>query len=875
MNIIRSIFDFVKTLPVWQQDAARRIFGKPDGLDESDFREIYMLMLKENTLGESTLAAIPMADTALPSDKGNDVLVLRSLGELQHINRIDPTQRLEFVDGGMTIVYGKNGSGKSGFARVFKQACFCRDSGEKILPNVADVNETDTTPSATFEFEINGRKQAVKWRQGASENPKALSDVSVFDAKSARIVLSSEQEMRYVPYGLGILETLGSIVLPKMREMLEDEKGRIDVSVKEFNELQGSHAVGGLFANLENADIKEVRKLAVFTDEDISRGKSLRAILNSTNLGESIKTAGVTIARINSIVVRIEKANAVLSDMNFTRWQKMQTDSSDAKQAALIAAQRLQGEDTLIAGTGGEAWKIMFTAAQQFLEEAVGHKGETANYPQCPLCQQPLSSDAKARMLRFDQYIADKVSTLVVATSRAIDEEIKAMSAIDVTEYISDVERNELVEYDNSIASTYNRWVDSFCKRRNDICSALQGSKDWGEVSTIDDSIVERLKAIVRTVQANSDAMTKIMQDANRDAVQKEIDELTARYKLHTKLSDVEAWFERLNRRNRLSELMRSLTPLKITQKIKELSESSISKPLCDSVAAELDALGIRLPLLHPELVARGRRGKMVCSMELRVPNKHPINLVLSEGEQKAVAIASFLGELKMAGHSNAIVFDDPMTSLDHVIRRRVAKRLVAEARKRQVIIFSHEPVFVTKLIGECQQAKVKSKVLSLSCEKNLCGFVTEGMMWEHKGYKERITELENDQRRLSRTIGEYLTPQDEQTIRKVYARLRATIEVVVQDVCLCGTIKRFEDDMHVKRMKDISPIDAEAADSLYNLFGKCSDFLEGHDHASAANENVPLPDELGADIRLLNECIERISLTRKASKGSCAVSKK
>ena len=45
---------------------------------------------------------------------------------------------------------------------------------------------------------------------------------------------------------------------------------------------------------------------------------------------------------------------------------------------------------------------------------------------------------------------------------------------------------------------------------------------------------------------------------------------------------------------------------------------------------------------------------------------------VLSEGEQTCVAVAAFLAELATASHSSALVFDDPISSLDHKWRDRV-----------------------------------------------------------------------------------------------------------------------------------------------------------------------------------------------------------
>lgn len=67
---------------------------------------------------------------------------------------------------------------------------------------------------------------------------------------------------------------------------------------------------------------------------------------------------------------------------------------------------------------------------------------------------------------------------------------------------------------------------------------------------------------------------------------------------------------------------------------------------------------------------------------------------VLSEGERTCVAIAGWLAELHASGNTSAIVLDDPVTSLDHKYRKRVAQLLVREAQNRQVVVFTHDIVF-------------------------------------------------------------------------------------------------------------------------------------------------------------------------------------
>jgi wobble nucleotide-excising tRNase len=72
---------------------------------------------------------------------------------------------------------------------------------------------------------------------------------------------------------------------------------------------------------------------------------------------------------------------------------------------------------------------------------------------------------------------------------------------------------------------------------------------------------------------------------------------------------------------------------------------------------------------------------------------------ILSEGEQKAVALADFLTEVGLNPVNAGIVLDDPVTSQDHERKTAIASRLVNESAYRQVVVFTHDLVFLNQLL--------------------------------------------------------------------------------------------------------------------------------------------------------------------------------
>src|SRR5690606_9643740 len=98
-----------------------------------------------------------------------------------------------------------------------------------------------------------------------------------------------------------------------------------------------------------------------------------------------------------------------------------------------------------------------------------------------------------------------------------------------------------------------------------------------------------------------------------------------------------------------------------------------------DHLAASFAREIRRLKFDHVEVVlspAGGSRGALYHKLELRRARKASLPNVVSEGEARTLSIAAFFAELSTAANPSTIIFDDPVSSLDHLWRERVATRL-------------------------------------------------------------------------------------------------------------------------------------------------------------------------------------------------------
>jgi hypothetical protein len=175
-TVLASLVTWSEGCPDWQRDALRRLCTT-GALDDADRTELL-------TICKGDLPGASLASAHVKTAGAGTAVTLRQLHGVEHVNALAPDERLTFGKVGLTIVYGDNGSGKSGYARVLKKMCRARVSGraEDILPNIYDA--TPGAPAATIDFSVDGQNASAKWILGQPADP-ALAAVSVFDSKTA------------------------------------------------------------------------------------------------------------------------------------------------------------------------------------------------------------------------------------------------------------------------------------------------------------------------------------------------------------------------------------------------------------------------------------------------------------------------------------------------------------------------------------------------------------------------------------------------------------------------------------------------------------------------------------------------------------------
>jgi len=163
-------------------------------------------------------------------------------------------------------------------------------------------------------------------------------------------------------------------------------------------------------------------------------------------------------------------------------------------------------------------------------------------------------------------------------------------------------------------------------------------------------------------------------------------------------------------------------------------------------------------------------------------------------------------------------------------------------------------------LRSECQTQGIEPKISFLEWDGKYSGKVSVGLPWVHKSFGERIDALEKSQRHFARLPWPVDPPEElaGQMVRQ-YSFLRATIERVVQDYILNGTVQRFRDYIDIQKLNKVVGLEQDEVDEVFRLTQRCHDIVEAHDPSSAKDDPPPTANELKQDIDDLKHLIQRI----------------
>ena len=342
-----------------------------------------------------------------------------------------------------------------------------------------------------------------------------------------------------------------------------------------------------------------------------------------------------------------------------------------------------------------------------------------------------------------------------------------------------------------------------------------------------------------------------------------------AKLKDHRQLSErIDAVLARraqLIERWKIDEARKQCGTAGINRQLSVRRKAILTDELRRRLANELDVL--KLNHLPISLTSRVKKTDLLVDVSLDASqNVAKIGAVLSEGEQRVLALSCFLAELEEDDTKHAIVVDDPVSSLDHERMEAVAQRLVALAKDRQVIVFTHSIVFHNLVDNAAVMAQLPCHMEWMMGH----GSARSGVIGArgHPPHKMKMTaRIAEIRQSISKLRKKKYDPNDAARFRDdvtaIYTRMREAWERIIEEVIFAGVIKRFNPEVSTLKMKSVCFDPAKDNDELFRGMKRCSQY-SGHDRARALPERLPDIEDIDIDLENFNVYFSKMDKRRR-----------
>lgn len=814
---------FADGLPYWAKFLAEKILSG-NAISDNDIDTSCSYLLEQLKLKEETeKPEIAIDYNAANAGNYKVDLLLTKLENVEGVNALTENQTIEFSPN-LTIIYGANGSGKSGYVRLLKKVFYSK-APENILPNV-HIDNGHKNINAKFTFKSNNIETSLEF---ANKDNAEFEQFAVFDGNSVLKHLENKNEFEFRPAGLSFFAEYTNAV------NRVEQKLNADIQTKQSgntaNDLSalfdGNSEIKTIVQNLKaETNIDDLKKYTPFSDEDTKKLAETKKQYEDLFLASKGKES--EIKKLENIKILLNKNKQDIEKLNqfFTTEviEKVKTAISDC--VSKEATAKTEGIENFktdkIENVGTTEWKNFIVSAEEF---AKTQKAENIVYPEngdnCLLCQQPLSDEAQTLISNYWTFIK---SVAEQNAKQAQEKLYKAKGNYENLNFDLFPQDNTLTvwlteKYPNELEALKLKLAEQKTLAEN-IVSDIQ-SKTANERAELQISVEQH--TVIET------AIDTLIKNLKEDEQSKELEKLfnsktllEHKEKFNTHFSKFETfvnnqiWLKKADDGN-FRKIKKDITDTE-----KALSNKYFNQKYIDAFNEECQKLNGNFGI---DINYTGSAGKS--SRQLKLKGRKP-NDVLSEGEQKVIAIADFLAEMHLSEVNKGIIFDDPVTSLDNDRKKQIAERLAFQATLKQVIIFTHDLVFFyhiknfsKKFLNGINNSFAHH---SLERESPLCGKVVANTSPANEGQYHEPTKAESWLAKSKSANGNERIDCSKAGL----SALRTSYEALAIFTILGGTVQRFDPQIRMGRLKDIK-FDKSLIETIVEKHGEISDLIEGH----------------------------------------------
>jgi len=425
-----QIIDWLKNQPYWLQFSGNQIL-EGQSIDENLLSNTLIYFKEENGLklveNEQTPVVFNVVETTIASTT-NDI-ELQAIKDIENVNALISGQEIE-INKNLTVIYGNNGTGKSGYIRLLNNAFYNSRGDKNILANV--FNESaNGQPTCKFVFSTNGGSFDKSYP--SDKNCFEFSQYSVFDTQSVKVHLDNDNQLNFTPSGFDFFE--------KILQLFEELKSRINTEINSLKKpnpflihFQNDNDIKKAVESFNSqTDIEKLKAYATFSEEDAEKLEGIKkkiSELKALNIQEKISAFEKLQRELTDF---IQKQQSIL---NFLTQEKIDyyyglLDKFFKTQTLVNAEGIASLEKYNIDLVGSQPWRDFVIAAKNYKIQIEDNKGEGNNYPvegdRCLFCLQPISGNEKSLIDTYWKLLQSQAETELNRVKQDISNAIREL----------------------------------------------------------------------------------------------------------------------------------------------------------------------------------------------------------------------------------------------------------------------------------------------------------------------------------------------------------------------------------------------------------------------------------------------------------------
>lgn len=845
MTAYEDVLRWAESRPWWQQKALARI-AAGEVIGEQEYEEIARSLLKQPELPPNGGWFTQIKPPQATKDEPVRILAVRGL---KNVNRLASDQELTFEPDGLTVVFGNNGSGKSGYARVIRSMVRARHRSA-LLPDV--FAQKPGSQSGQVVFRVGTTEHTAPL--GESPAPD-LSRVAFYDEHCGDAYLTAEAEISYRPSAVQLLEDLATVCAGVYRV--------IDAWKQEESHSGPLPAVddggpGGIFLrSLEASTTDDAMSVAIAcpsdVDEQLDKQVKKVARLRITDPTQEKRRLSDVANACTTIADHLETVGQAIGVDAQERLDELVKNAVTAQEAADLASRKTFANEPL-SEVGSDTWKKLWRAAEQYSKATYpGHDfPHTTDSAVCVLCQQTLGPDAVNRLERFQQFVMDTTAQEAEDARRQVTEFQQHLSELYITTPALSSAIATLDLSEKITTGPLHSLLEAMQTRKSALVEGEESKPV--DVSTL---VADLRKDAVLARKAADNVDTIGFADRLTEAKLEE-QRLRDQIAMRDGRSLIEKERARLQKVAMLDKKLAEANTRAITMKASELTRTYVTQEACAHFTRETGGLDLQ----HVTFTAtKGRQGTLLHKADfLNARPGSKLVDVLSEGEQTVLGFAGFLTEVHFDASKSALIFDDPVSSLDHVKRESVARRIVALAKERQVVVFTHDVAFTMFLHKAASESEVRFCTRGIEQRRNMGpGYTTRHHPWTAKDAAQRIDMLWQEVAALRRdetgmSEGDYLRRTEQ-----IAGHMSQAWERVISQVLAEPLLDYKSLEVRVGKLRIVGRVTERDVKTYDDSYSRISGWASRHDPHPEVNYTPPTTEQLKDEIQVIADWMKTV----------------